>query len=78
MYVKFDNIKKKFPITTLLQSIGFSLKKIFDVIKDKKLLLKLIAKQKTMSTELALMKIARIMLKKENNLMRLNNKGIKT
>nr|YP_009540854.1 RNA polymerase beta subunit [Phacus inflexus]AYQ93286.1 RNA polymerase beta subunit [Phacus inflexus] len=68
LYIKFDNIKKKFPITTLLQSIGLSTKKVFSTINDKKTMLRLISKEKNMNTELALMKITKIMLKKGNNL----------
>lgn len=41
------------------------------------MLLKLISKEKNMNSELALIKIARIMVKQENNLLRLYNNKIK-
>lgn len=67
LYLKFDNIKRRFPITTLLQSLGITAKKIFNLIGDKETILKLISKEKTMTTELALLQISKIMLKKDNN-----------
>lgn len=74
LYIKFDNIKKKFPVITLLQSIGLSSKKVFSMLRDKKISLKLILKEKNMTTEVALTKISNIILKKENNLLRLQKR----
>lgn len=70
IYVKLDTSKKKLPVILFLKSFGLSLKKIFFSIKNKKILIDLIKKEKKISIESAIKKTCKLIFNRSTNLMR--------
>lgn len=67
LYARFDTLKKKIPILLLLKSLGLTNKKIFNSLKNKKILIKLLQKEKDLNYRNSTQKIAKLIFKNEYN-----------
>nr|YP_009538655.1 RNA polymerase beta subunit [Phacus pleuronectes]AYQ93656.1 RNA polymerase beta subunit [Phacus pleuronectes] len=75
LYARFDTIKKKIPILLLLKSLGLTNKKIFKSLQIKKILIKIIQKEKNLKYKISIQKLTKLMFKNEYNLVILPKKN---